>query len=178
MVVASISDGIAYRARRVRALCALRRERRGRGHRHRGLRRAVAGGLSRAELASLLPAGAARNALDCALVGSRGEARGPERRVACRDRRAPSRAYRLHALARIARDDGRAGARGERLPPLKLKLGGDGDAERLAAVREAVPNARLIADANEAWQPAELESLLAAAARRRRRAGRATPPRR
>ncbi len=49
-------------------------------------------------------------------------------------------------------------------PLLKLKLGGEGDEERLAAVREAVPQARLIADANEAWQPDDLESLLAAAA--------------
>ena len=48
-------------------------------------------------------------------------------------------------------------------PLLKLKLGGGGDRERLAAVREAVPHARLIADANEAWQPDDLESLLAAA---------------
>jgi L-Ala-D/L-Glu epimerase len=49
-------------------------------------------------------------------------------------------------------------------PLLKLKLGGDGDRERLTAVREAAPEARLIADANEAWQAHETESLLAAAA--------------
>ena len=49
-------------------------------------------------------------------------------------------------------------------PLLKLKLGGAGDAERLAAVRAAVPHARLIADANEAWQPHDTESLLAIAA--------------
>jgi L-alanine-DL-glutamate epimerase-like enolase superfamily enzyme len=49
-------------------------------------------------------------------------------------------------------------------PLLKLKLGGEDDEERLLAVREAVPQARLIADANEAWQPHETESLLAAAA--------------
>jgi L-alanine-DL-glutamate epimerase-like enolase superfamily enzyme len=37
---------------------------------------------------------------------------------------------------------------------LKLKLGGPGDAERVAAVREAAPAAaRLIVDANEAWTP-------------------------
>jgi L-alanine-DL-glutamate epimerase-like enolase superfamily enzyme len=48
-------------------------------------------------------------------------------------------------------------------PLLKLKLGGDGDEERLAAVRQAVPNARLIADANEAWRASDLERLAAAA---------------
>ncbi len=36
-------------------------------------------------------------------------------------------------------------------PILKLKLGGDGDPARIGAVREAVPEARLVVDANEAW---------------------------
>jgi L-alanine-DL-glutamate epimerase-like enolase superfamily enzyme len=49
-------------------------------------------------------------------------------------------------------------------PLLKIKLGGEGDAERIRAVRAAVPQARLIADANEAWQPHDTESLLAIAA--------------
>jgi L-alanine-DL-glutamate epimerase-like enolase superfamily enzyme len=48
-------------------------------------------------------------------------------------------------------------------PLLKLKLGGDGDEARLAAIRAAVPKARLIADANEAWRGSDLERLLAAA---------------
>ena len=52
-------------------------------------------------------------------------------------------------------------------PLLKLKLGGDGDAMRLAAVREAAPSARLIADANEAWRPETLEHLFEAAAKAR-----------
>jgi L-alanine-DL-glutamate epimerase-like enolase superfamily enzyme len=38
-------------------------------------------------------------------------------------------------------------------PLLKLKLGGDGDLERVEAVRAAVPEARLVVDANEAWTP-------------------------
>ena len=50
-----------------------------------------------------------------------------------------------------------------RYPLLKLKLGGDGDEARLAAIRDAVPNVRLIADANEAWHASALEHLLAAA---------------
>jgi L-alanine-DL-glutamate epimerase-like enolase superfamily enzyme len=36
-------------------------------------------------------------------------------------------------------------------PVLKLKLGGEGDIERVRAVRAAAPNARLSVDANEAW---------------------------
>lgn len=50
------------------------------------------------------------------------------------------------------------------LPLLKLKLGGAGDAARMAAVREARPDARLIVDANEAWNEAYLEPLICAAA--------------
>jgi L-Ala-D/L-Glu epimerase len=47
-------------------------------------------------------------------------------------------------------------------PLLKLKLGKDGDEQRLAAIREAVPNARLIVDANEGWSPDVLPRMLAA----------------
>ncbi len=59
----------------------------------------------------------------------------------------PSRSASPEAMAAQAREASAAH------PLLKLKLGGDGDEERLAAVRAAVPQARLIVDANEAWQP-------------------------
>jgi L-alanine-DL-glutamate epimerase-like enolase superfamily enzyme len=74
------------------------------------------------------------------------------------------------------------------LPLLKLKLGGEGDALRMRQVRAACPNARLVADANEAWTPDLLPELMrvaaetgfradraAAACGRRRRAGHAAP---
>jgi len=51
-----------------------------------------------------------------------------------------------------------------RLKLLKLKLGGAGDPERMAAVRAARPDARIVADANEAWTVDQLEPFLAAAA--------------
>jgi L-Ala-D/L-Glu epimerase / N-acetyl-D-glutamate racemase len=125
---------------------------------------AVAEGLTRAALQSLLPAGAARNALDCALWDL--EAKRSGRRAAELAGLAPlgpvTTAFTLslgspEAMATKARE-------ASAFTLLKLKLGGDGDPERLRAVREAVPRARLIADANEAWQPHETESLLAAAA--------------
>jgi L-alanine-DL-glutamate epimerase-like enolase superfamily enzyme len=125
---------------------------------------AVAEGLTRAELQSLLPAGAARNALDCALWDL--EAKRSGQRAAelagLPPLRAVTTAFTLslgspEAMAARARE-----ARHYSL--LKLKLGRDGDDERMRAVREAVPRARLIVDANEAWQPHDTESLLAAAA--------------
>src|SRR5439155_9281056 len=47
---------------------------------------------------------------------------------------------------------------------LKIKLGGDGDGARIAAVRKAAPNSELIVDANEAWTPDNLAQNLAACA--------------
>jgi L-Ala-D/L-Glu epimerase len=48
---------------------------------------------------------------------------------------------------------------------LKLKLGREGDEQRLAAIRAAVPTARLIVDANEGWGPTILPAMLAACER-------------
>ena len=151
----------------MRALCALWRERRGRGQPpSRPARSALAGGLSRAELASLLPAGAARNALDCALwdlEAKRVRPRAPRRLPGS----APSSLCSPPSPSRSPRPTRwppERARRARRYPLLKLKLGGDGDTDRLAAVRAAVPQARLIVDANEAWQPNDVELLLAAAA--------------
>ena len=70
-----------------------------------------------------------------------------------------------------------AAAAARRYPLLKLKLGGEGDETRLAAIRRAVPEARLIADANEAWAPDDVARRLKAAAAARRRADRAAAAR-
>jgi L-Ala-D/L-Glu epimerase len=57
-----------------------------------------------------------------------------------------------------------ATARAAHRPLLKIKLGGDGDVERIAAVRRAAPESELIVDANEAWTSHNLERNLAACA--------------
>src|SRR6516225_5772314 len=57
-----------------------------------------------------------------------------------------------------------AAALHDRLHHLAGSSGGDGDQERIAAVRRAAPKAELIVDANEAWTPANLERNLAACA--------------
>ena len=129
-----------------------------------GCRAVLAQGLDRAGLATLLPAGAARNALDCALWDLEAKRTGvsaaalaglpPLHAVPTAFTISLGDPETMAAQARAARS----------FPLLKLKLGGAGDAARLAAVRAAVPEARLIADANEAWQAHETESLLAAAA--------------
>ncbi|HEX2447403.1 MAG TPA: N-acetyl-D-Glu racemase DgcA [Methyloceanibacter sp.] len=125
---------------------------------------AIASGLSRTELASLLPAGAARNALDCALWDLEAKRAGRSA-AALAGIGSLQPVLTAFTLSLGTPEDMAAKARkASAYPLLKLKLGGDGDEARLAAVREAVPQARLIVDANEAWQASELESLLAAAA--------------
>lgn len=124
----------------------------------------VAAGLSRSDLAERLPAGAARNALDCALWDF--EAKRAGRSAAALAGLGTLQPVLTAFTISLGTPDTMAAQAREAAsyPLLKLKLGGDGDAERLAAVRAAVPHARLIADANEAWQPHETESLLAIAA--------------
>jgi L-alanine-DL-glutamate epimerase-like enolase superfamily enzyme len=125
---------------------------------------ALASGLGRHELAALLPAGAARNALDCALWDLEAKRSGAS--VAALAGIGPLHPVLTALTISLGPPEAMAEAALEArgFPLLKLKLGGAGDEERLAAVRQAAPKARLIADANEAWQPHETESLLAAAA--------------
>jgi L-alanine-DL-glutamate epimerase-like enolase superfamily enzyme len=58
--------------------------------------------------------------------------------------------------------------RAAKMPLLKIKLGGDGDAERIKAVRAAAaPRTRLIVDANEAWNERNFEVNMKACAKAR-----------
>jgi L-alanine-DL-glutamate epimerase-like enolase superfamily enzyme len=125
----------------------------------------IGGGLSRVELATLLPPGAARNALDCALWELEAKRSGLSVETLA-GMGALQPVLTAFTLSLAAPDEmaSRARKASENYPLLKLKLGGDGDQDRLAAIRAAVPEARLIVDANEAWQPDDVESLLAAAA--------------
>ena len=126
--------------------------------------RAVAEGATRQDLLALMPAGAARNALDAALWASDAQAAGrPVWQLAGLPEPAPAvTAYTLSLgdPARMAEAAARAADR----PLLKVKLGGEGDEERIRAVRAAAPQATLIVDANEAWREADLDRHLAACA--------------
>jgi L-alanine-DL-glutamate epimerase-like enolase superfamily enzyme len=118
----------------------------------------------RGALARRMPAGAARNALDCALWDL--EAKRTGRSAAeLAGLAPPTPVVTCYTLSLAAPAEMAAAARSvPHLPLLKLKLGGAGDAERVAAVRAARPDARLVCDANEAWTPEMLAPLLAAAA--------------
>ena len=121
----------------------------------RGLAGALGDGLDRAALQSMLPAGAARNAVDCALWDLEAKERGTSVwRLAGLSEPGPvTTAYTLSIDDPDAMREAARGASDR--PLLKVKLGGEGggavDLERLAAVREGAPEARLIVDANEGW---------------------------
>lgn len=110
-----------------------------------------AGKIDRQALQEALPPGAARNALDCALWDL--EAKQNRKRVwelAGLPQPEPvTTAYTL-SLDSVEAMAANAAANAER-PLLKLKLAGPEDLDRVRAVREAAPQARLIVDANESW---------------------------
>jgi L-Ala-D/L-Glu epimerase len=107
---------------------------------------------------------AAANALDCALWDLRAKQTGmPVWKLVNLQKPQPvitAFTLSLGTPEAMARNAAAAVAR----PLLKLKLGRDGDVERLQAIRDAVPNARLIVDANEGWTPANLGQMLEACA--------------
>jgi L-alanine-DL-glutamate epimerase-like enolase superfamily enzyme len=124
----------------------------------------LAQGLDRAGLQRAMPAGAARNALDCAFWDLEAKRAGrPAHELAGLPAPRPlvtAYTISLDTPAAMAAAAGKAAAR----KLLKIKLGGTGDPERIAAVRAAAPRATLIADANEGWNAANLAANLTACA--------------
>ncbi|NJM34062.1 MAG: dipeptide epimerase [Rhodomicrobium sp.] len=111
-----------------------------------------------------MPPGAARNALDCALWDYEARASGIQAavRAGTSELKPVLTAYTISLAAPEEMAAKSAAVRA--YPLLKLKLGGDGDPERLRAVRSARPDARLIVDANEAWPPERTAEFLAVCA--------------
>ncbi|BBE74741.1 N-acetyl-D-Glu racemase DgcA [Oharaeibacter diazotrophicus] len=125
-------------------------------------RQAIEGGVDRATLARLMPAGAARNAVDCALLDLEAKRTGtPAAHLLGLSSPGPvTTAYTL-SLAEPEAMRAAAAAAADR-PLLKIKLGGAGDVERLRAVRAGAPASRLIVDANEGWSPESFPAMMAA----------------
>jgi L-alanine-DL-glutamate epimerase-like enolase superfamily enzyme len=115
-------------------------------------------------LQTVLPAGAARNALDCAYWDL--AAKQSNRRVyelAGLGAPVPVNTAYTISLGAVA-EMVAAAERSAWRPLLKIKLGGEDDAQRIAAVRRAAPRAELIVDANEGWSADNLAANLAACA--------------
>jgi L-Ala-D/L-Glu epimerase len=125
---------------------------------------AVADGLECRAVSARMAPGAARNALDCALWDLEAKLAGlPAWRMAGVPEPVPvTTAYTisLGSPDEMAAAAARAAAR----PLLKVKLGSEGDAARIAAVRAAAPQSELIVDANEGWTPQNLSANIRACA--------------
>ena len=124
----------------------------------------LAFGLDRMALQQAMPAGAARNALDCAFwdLEAKRAGKSAHELAGLPALRPLTTAYTIslgtpEVMAAAAR-----AASGRKL--LKIKLGGTGDPERIAAVRAAAPQSELIVDANEGWTAGNLATNLTACA--------------
>ena len=112
-------------------------------------------------LAGLLPGGAARNALDCALWDLKAKQAGARvwDLLGLQAPGAVTTAYTLSLGTPAAMQD--QAARNADRPLLKVKLGGGSeDADRIRAVRAGAPKVRIIVDANEGWSADEYCALV------------------
>jgi len=118
------------------------------------------GDISHGELAEALPAGAARNALDCAFWDLQAKTSGVPvaQRIDLQKLQPQITAYTLSLDSPEAME--RQAKLNAHRPLLKIKLGTPDDMPRLEAVRRGAPKARIIVDANEGWS-AEVYSDLA-----------------
>ena len=109
--------------------------------------------ITRQDLQSALPAGAARNAVDCAMWDLAAKTAGqPAWQLAGLP--APKPVITAYTLSLNTPDIMReqAAIHAHR-PILKIKLGTPDDMPRLEAVRQGAPKSTLIIDANEGWSP-------------------------
>ena len=119
--------------------------------------------LDRQRLQGLLPAGAARNALDCALWDLEAKTSGQRAWELANIPIVPEVETSFTISLDTPEKMGEAAKANARLPILKLKLGGDDpDLARIEAVRRVAPNARLLIDANESWSPEHYQKIVAA----------------
>lgn len=108
-------------------------------------------GITRDSLQDLLPAGAARNAVDCALWDLAAKQAG-RRAWQLAGLPAPGPEITAYTLSLDTPENMRdAAARHRHRPLLKIKLGTPDDMARLEAVRAGAPASRIIVDANEGW---------------------------
>jgi L-Ala-D/L-Glu epimerase len=112
------------------------------------------------ELLEMLPAGGARNALDCALWDLRAKETGVRAFAACGLTNLQPVTTVL-TIGLCSEADTRRRARAARgYPVLKVKLDAERHLDVVRIVREELPAVRLLVDANQAWSRAQLERLL------------------
>lgn len=119
----------------------------------------IKSGINRAQLQPLLPSGAARNAIDCAMWDLECKLAGKTVwQLARVEPGSLTTAFTL-SLDKPQKMELAAVENAHR-PLLKLKLGGPEDLARVEAVRRGAPDSTIILDANEAWTPEIYQMLI------------------
>lgn len=125
---------------------------------------AVCRGLDRSgarERVRAMPAGAARNAMDCALWDLEAKQAGKPAWELAGFGSPPSEVRTMRTVSVDTAENMRAAA--EQLadaPVIKVKVDGGEDLDRIAVVHDAAPGAKLVIDANEAWSADQLATWL------------------
>lgn len=117
----------------------------------------------REKLQTLLPAGAARNALDCAMWNLQAKLAGKQHAQDLFELPASivtAMTVSINTPETMANQTRSYIEQGAKL--LKVKLDGEQVIERVRAVREAAGDAMIVLDANEAWQELDLDATFAA----------------
>lgn len=131
------------------------------------MRGAIEAGLGRTELLRAMPAGAARNALDCALWDLEARITGVSAASLAGMERPPplitARTVTIDTPGAMARSAAAMAA----VSLIKVKVDANDPAAQLRAVRAAAPGPTIIVDANEAWSPALLRAMLPVLAEQR-----------
>lgn len=121
------------------------------------------GNLQRLELQNVLAAGAARNAIDCALwdLEAKQSSKTIFELVGLNVSRSVETAYTISLGSAEAMYE--AAKKESHRPLLKIKLGAEtGDVERIYAIRKAAPKSKLVADANEGWTSLNFKTNMSA----------------
>ncbi|WOC14879.1 N-acetyl-D-Glu racemase DgcA [Pseudochrobactrum sp. MP213Fo] len=117
----------------------------------------------RLKLQNMMPAGAARNAVDCALWDLQAKQAGSSVASLLKLTARP-----LITAITVSIDTpelmAAATAKLAHHPLIKVKIGGDNDSARIRAVRGAAPEAQIILDANEGWNAQNFDENMGVAA--------------
>lgn len=119
----------------------------------------IEGGLTIEELQQALPAGGARNALDCAMWDLETRKAGKSIWELTGVEGGPVRTVYTIGIEATPEKMAEKAARASAYPLLKIKLDGEEPVERIAAIRKARPDAALIIDANQGFTLEQLQDV-------------------
>lgn len=123
-------------------------------------RSAIEAGADRQAMLAAMPAGAARNAVDCALWDLEMRLAGTNAFAALGLASPPAPVATALTVGLDTPDAMREAARDlAQAPLIKVKVDASDPAAQLRAVREVAPQPRMIVDPNESWTTAEIETL-------------------